>query len=102
MTGAAGAAAPRIRVWRSPGFETNAVKWAMKISLSLGILLFGFSPMISIATKNGKIGFYIGLVGFTVIKIVMLSTLVVNHIARRRLLKEQDNSERAPLVNTAT
>lgn len=100
VSGSAAAAGPRTRVWRSPGFTSNGPKWAMKICLAVGIIGFGLSPLVSIAVKNGKAGFYLGLVSFTIVKGVTLSTMVMNLLARRRQAIETD--DRAPLIDTAT
>ena len=100
ITGAAAAASPRTKVWRAPAFNSTAIKWTMKIFLAVGISAIGFAPLLSIATKKGQTGFYVGIFGVTVIKIVIATTLIMNHLARLRALK--DDAERAPLVNQTT
>jgi hypothetical protein len=85
VSGLAAIAATRTKVWRPPMFGNPAwLKLVIKTSLALGIFVFGIAAQIAIVSRKPSVGFLLALASFTIMKLVMLGTLIANHIARNR------------------
>lgn len=102
VSGFSAITATRTKVWRSPVFQSNAVKWALKWILGIGIFGFGISPMISIGFKHPSLGFYLCVVSFTITKFVMVLTFVMNLLGNRKSQPVEGEENRPLLVDQTT
>jgi hypothetical protein len=84
VSGFAAMVSIRTKAWRPPVFKSSPVKWMIKITLGLGILLYGIAPLVSVGFKHPTGGFILALVSFTMMKVVMLATLIMNLVHDKR------------------
>jgi uncharacterized membrane protein len=93
-TGLGAASAVRVGVWSRPMFAP-AAKLTVKAMLGLSICVYGIAPMVSVVSRNGQMGFIMSMISFSVIKLVILVTIVANAIQRNR---ERSEEERQALL----
>jgi hypothetical protein len=94
-TGLAASAAVRVKVWQPLVFGKGS-KWTIKLFLGLSIIVYGTAPFVGISSLNLSLGFWLSTASFTIVKLVILLTMVGNRIGDKNISAKTD--ERAGLL----